>query len=252
MPDKNLLTTLSSKTPLISVGIISADLMNLASDLAALEKAGVEMLHFDVMDGVFCPTMTVGSGFIKGVKSPLLKDVHLMIEDPLSKLNPYVAAGADIITVHVESTRYVHRVLQVLGDMENANDPARGILRGIALNPGTPLESAEPLLDMVEMVFLLAINPGWPGQKFPPKALKERLRRLIEMIRAHGRDILVGIDGGVKAENIGDIAAMGADIIVTGSAIFRPGSPQETAAQMIKTIKKATSPPGLNPNPISQ
>lgn len=236
-----LMQELSGKAPLISVGVISADLMNLASDLAELEKAQVQLLHFDVMDGVFCPTLTVGPGFIKGINSPLLKDVHLMIEEPLSKVEAYVAAGADMITVHVESSRYVHRVLQVLEGMENINDPTRGILRGAALNPGTPLETVEPLLDMVEMIFLVAINPGWGGQKFPQAAVEKRLRRLIRMIKDHGKDILVGVDGGVKAENIGDIAAMGADIIVTGSAVFRGRTPAETAASMIRTVKNAAS-----------
>jgi len=239
-----LMQEFSGTTPLVSVGVISADLMNLASDLGALEKAGVQLLHFDVMDGCFCPTMTVGPGFIKGVKSPLLKDVHLMIEEPLNKVESYVAAGADMITVHVESSRYVHRVLQVLEGMTNVNDPDRGILRGVALNPGTPLEVVEPLLDMVEMVFLVAINPGWGGQKFPSAAVKRRIRGLIEMIGSRGKDILVGVDGGVKAENIGDIARMGADIIVTGSAVFRGGTPGETAEAMIQTVRKAATPSG--------
>jgi len=242
MGNNELYKQISSETPLISVGVVSADLMNLAADLAALEKAGIKLLHFDVMDGVFCPTMTIGPGFIKGIKSPLLKDVHLMIEEPLDKVQSYVAAGADMVTVHVESSRYVHRVLQVLEGMENVNDPERGILRGIALNPGTPLEVVEPLLDMVEMVFLVAINPGWAGQKFPPEAVKRRIRSLIQMIRTRGKDILVGIDGGVKAQNIADIAAMGADIIVTGSAVFRAGTPQQTAEAMIQTVKKAATP----------
>jgi len=238
MSGKNLLNELSAGTPLISVGVISADLMNLTSDLAALRQAGVELLHFDVMDGVFCPMMTVGPGFVKGIKSPLLRDVHLMIEEPLDKIEAYVAAGADMITIHAESTRYVHRVLQVLADMTNVNDPARGILRGVALNPGTPLEVVKPLLDDIEMVFLLAINPGWGGQKFAASTEK-RIRRLIEMIGDCGRHILIGVDGGITGENIGDVARMGADIIVTGSAVFRGGTPLENARSMMQTVRNA-------------
>ena len=155
---KALLNDLRGKAPLISVGLLTADLMSLGSELELMEKAGVELLHFDVMDGCFCPMMTVGSGFVKGVKTPLLKDVHLMINEPLDKIESYVAAGADMITVHAESSRHIHRVLQVLGEMTNANDPARGILRGVALNPGTPLDVVTPLLDEMEMVFLLMIS----------------------------------------------------------------------------------------------
>lgn len=239
-----LLKELGAKTPLISVGVISADLMNLASDLTAIQNAGVEILHFDVMDGCFCPVLTVGPPFIKGVKTTLLKDVHLMIDEPLDKIPAYVEAGADIITLHVESSRYIHRALQTLDEMTNVNDPARGILRGIALNPGTPLEVAQPLLDLVEVIFLVAINPGFPGQKFPAAHTEKRLRTLIEMIRINKKDILIGVDGGVNAQNIGDIARMGADIIVTGSAVFRPRKPLETAAEMINIMKNAA---GLHP-----
>ena len=134
----SVLDTLVEASPTISVGILTADLMNLQSELAQLEVSEVQFLHFDVMDGCFCPMMTVGPPFIKAVKTPLLKDVHLMIEEPLDKLESYVNAGADMITVHVESGRHIHRVLQNLRKFTNVNDPDRGILRGVAFNPGTP------------------------------------------------------------------------------------------------------------------
>jgi ribulose-phosphate 3-epimerase len=232
------LDDLRQKAPLISVGVLSADLMALGSQLKLLEEAGVELLHFDIMDGCFCPMMTVGSGFVEGIKTPLVKDVHLLIEEPLDKIAGYVAAGADMITVHVESCRHIHRVLQALGEMTNANDPARGILRGIALNPGTPLETVPPLLDEVEMAFLLAVNPGWGGQKFIAST-ERRVRLLIEMFKEAKRDILVGIDGGVTRENIAQVARMGADIIVTGSAVFRGGAPLQNAKSMIDVLKDA-------------
>src|SRR5205823_1466167 len=141
------------------------------ADLARLDGTGVPLLHFDVMDGCFTPMMTIGPPLVKAVRTPLWKDVHLMIEEPLEKLGDYVAAGADVVTVHAESCTHVHRVLQRLGTMENANDPARGIVRGLALNPGTPLEVLEPLLDELDLVHLLAINPGWGGQKFLPATI---------------------------------------------------------------------------------
>ena len=247
MQSKALFDQLRQKTPLVSVGVLSADMMSLGSDMALLERAGVELLHFDIMDGCFCPMMTVGPGFVKAVRTPMLKDVHLMIAEPLNKLQDYVAAGADMITVHVESCRHTHRLLQKLGEAANANDSARGIMRGVALNPGTPLEAVLPLLDEVEMVFLLGVNPGWGGQKFIAST-QWRLKQLKEMIAASGREILTGVDGGITRENIADVAAMGADIIVTGSAVFRENTPLENARAMISAANEAAK--TLNANRI--
>lgn len=238
MQNQPLLDELRKACPLVSVGILTADLMSLGSELKLMENAGVKLLHFDVMDGCFCPMMTVGPGFIKAVKTSLLKDVHLLINEPLEKLQDYVAAGADMITVHVESSRYIHRALQVLGEMTNANDPNRGILRGVALNPGTPLEVIIPLIDELEMVFLLAVNPGWRGQKFIPST-EYRVRQLKKMIRDEQRDILVGIDGGITRNNIADVARMEADIIVTGSAVFDGKTPLENAKFMMSTVSNS-------------
>lgn len=227
--------TLKGLAPTISVGMLTADLTNLGSDLALLEQTDVRILHFDVMDGCFCPTMTIGPPLIKAVKTPLLKDVHLMIETPLEKLKDYVTAGADILTVHVESDpRHIHRAFQSLGGMTNANDPSRGIVRGVALNPGTPVEIIEPLLDEIEMVLLLAINPGWGGQKFST-ATRERLEKARRMVS--GRDILLCVDGGVTKDNIGSIAKMGADLVVTGSAVFDGKAPTENAEFMLAALR---------------
>jgi len=212
--------------------------MSLGSELKLMENTGVKLLHVDVMDGCFCPMMTVGPVFIKAVKTPLLKDIHLMIEEPLDKLESYVAAGADMITVHVESCRHIHRVLQKLGEMTNANDSNRGILRGIALNPGTPLGVVTPLIDELEMVFLLAVNPGWRGQKFIPST-QDRLSRLRQMIGDAKKDVLVGVDGGVTRSNIADVARMDVDIIVTGSAVFDGKAPLENARFMISIVSDA-------------
>src|SRR5262249_17410918 len=151
----------------------------------------------------------------------------------LGKVEAFVAAGADIVTVHVESTRHVHRVLQALGKMTNANDPDRGIVRGIALNPGTALESLDPLLDELEMVVLLAVNPGWTGQKFIP-ATRERLKRLKERI---GGEVLICVDGGITRDNVAEVARLGANIIVTGSAVFDGKAPFENAKFMSSAIK---------------
>jgi len=238
MPDKPLLEQIREASPLISVGILTADLMSLGSELKLMETAGVKLLHIDVMDGCFCPMMTVGPGFIKAVKTPLLKDVHLMIENPLNTLESYVAAGTDMITVHVESCRHIHRVLQKLGEMTNANNPNRGILRGIALNPGTPLEVITPLIDELEMIFLLAVNPGFSGQKFIPST-QGRLSRLQQMLSEAKKDILVGVDGGITCDNIADVTRMDVDIIVTGSAVFDGKTPLENARFMIDAVNDA-------------
>jgi ribulose-phosphate 3-epimerase len=238
MPDKPLLEQIREASPLISVGILTADLMSLGSELKLMETAGVKLLHVDVMDGCFCPMMTVGPGFIKAVKTPLLKDVHLMIENPLNTLESYVAAGADMITVHVESCRHIHRVLQKLGEFTNANDSNRGILRGIALNPGTPLEVITPLIDELEMIFLLAVNPGFSGQKFIPST-QGRLSRIRTMLSDAKKDILVGVDGGITRDNIADVARMDVDVIVTGSAVFDGKTPLENARFMIDTVNDA-------------
>jgi len=238
MPGKPLINQLREASPLISVGILTADLMSLGSELKLMENAGVKLLHVDVMDGCFCPMMTVGPGFIKVVKTPLLKDVHLMIESPLNKLESYVAAGADMITIHVESSRHIHRVLQKLGEMTNANDPNRGILRGVALNPGTPLEVITPLIDELEIVFLLAVNPGWRGQKFIPST-QDRLSRLRQIFGNAKKDVLLGVDGGITRNNIADVAQMDVDIIVTGSAVFDGKTPLENAKFMINAVKDA-------------
>jgi len=224
--------SLLAGSPQLSVGILTADLGHLADELARLEAAGMTMVHTDVMDGVFCPMLTVGAPFVAAQRSGLLKDVHLMIDEPLEKVSMFVKAGADMITFHVESAKNPHRVLQVLGDAQHADDPSRGIIRGIAVSPGTPLDVLPPLLDELDYVMLLAINPGWGGQAFHP-GTAARLAHVRELIAGSGRDILLGVDGGVTKKNIGEVGAMGADIIVTGSAIFDgSGAVLENAAFM--------------------
>ncbi|UCF36884.1 MAG: ribulose-phosphate 3-epimerase [Acidobacteriota bacterium] len=222
--------------PTISVGVLTADLMNLEDELNLLEGTGVEILHFDVMDGCFTPMMTVGPPYVKGIRTKLLKDVHLMVTEPLEKVAAYVAAGADIITVHAESELHIHRVFQALGSMENVNDPERGLVRGVALNPGTPLSVIEPVLDEVEMITLVAINPGWGGQKLIP-ATFDRLHQVKELVAASGRQILTCIDGGVTRANIGEIAAHGPDLVVTGSAVFDGKAPTENGRFMLEAFR---------------
>jgi ribulose-phosphate 3-epimerase len=226
--------------PHLTIGINTADLANLGAEVRVLEDARAEVVHIDVMDGVFCPMTTVGPPLIKAIRTPLLKDAHLMIVEPLEKVADYVAAGADIITIQVESTRHPHRVLQVLGKAENANDPTRGIIRGVALNPGTPVTAIEPLLDELEYVLILAVNPGWGGQKFI-ESTERRLAEAKQLIARSGRQILLGADGGVTKENIARVAAMGPNLIVTGSAVFDGKTPAENARYMLDQVPSAAA-----------
>jgi ribulose-phosphate 3-epimerase len=234
-------TRLKATGPHISVGMLTADLANLSSELALLEQEGVGIVHVDVMDAHFCPGLTVGPPVIKAMQTPMLKDVHVMIEDPLAELPSFIAAGADIITVHVESTRHPHRVLQALADTRSANDPDRAIIRGIGLNPGTPLGAIEPLLDQLEYILLLAVNPGWGGQSFIPST-ERKLAAARQLVEASGKDILLGVDGGITRENIARVAGMGPDVIVTGSAVFDGKAPAENARFVLDQMKVARRP----------
>lgn len=235
MEQNQLRARLKAIGPTISVGVMTADLMNLGKELTLIEQVGVKLLHFDVMDGTFAPMLTVGPPFIKSVQTHMLKDVHLMIDEPVEKLPAYIGAGADLITVHVESSRHIHRALQQLRTARNANDAERGVLRGVALNPGTPLAALDPLLDEVDLVFLLAVNPGWSGQPFIEKTI-ERLCSLKATIAETGKPILTGLDGGITKENIQRIARLGADVIVTGSAVFDGKAPAENARFMLDAV----------------
>jgi ribulose-phosphate 3-epimerase len=206
----------------LSAGVLGADFLHLATDLDRLEEAGVRLLHVDVMDGVFCPQMTVGPAFVAALAERFPVDVHLMIDEPLQKVDAYVEAGARVVTFHVEATRHPHRVLQRLA--------GRGVTRGVALNPGTAVGALEPLLDDLELVLLLAVNPGWSGQVFIP-GTAGRLAAVRELIGE--REILVGIDGGVTRENAAGVAALGADVIVAGSALYAGGDVTNNAHHLL-------------------
>lgn len=210
---------------------MTADWMCMGDELRRIETAGADFVHIDVMDGCFCPQLTLGPPVIAALKTDLPKDVHLMIDEPLEKVRAFVDAGAAVLTFHVESTRHPHRVLQALGP---------GVTRGIALNPGTAVSAIEPLLDEVDHVLVLAVNPGWSGQKFAA-GTEKRLDAARQLIDRSGRSVMLAVDGGVTRENVGSIAAMGVDIIVAGSAVFDGGDAAANLGRLLAGVGRGAT-----------
>ena len=202
--------------PRLSAGVITADLTRLGAELELL-RGRAAWAHVDVMDGVFCPQLTVGPAFVAAVASTGIPvDAHLIVEEPRRLLPEIAAAGASVITVHAEATRHLHRTLQEMTAL--AGQP-RSFLRGVAVNPGTPVHAVEPVLWLADLVLVLAVSPGWPGQA-PAANTRQRVDQVRELARAAGADVLVGVDGGVTLANAAEMAGWGIDVIVSGSAVF--------------------------------
>jgi ribulose-phosphate 3-epimerase len=215
-------------SPGLSVGVLTADLLRLGEELTALDEAGVSLVHVDVMDGVFCPLTTIGTPIVKALPDRFVKDVHLMIDEPLDKVAAYVDAGAGIVSFHVEATPHPHRLLQSLA--------GSGIVRGVALNPGTPLVAVEPLLDDLELLLVLAVNPGWGGQMFV-RATERKLTAARALLA--GREVVLAVDGGITKENVGRVASLGVDLIVAGTAVFDGRAADENARFLLGAARSA-------------
>ncbi|MGM0395810.1 MAG: ribulose-phosphate 3-epimerase [Bacillota bacterium] len=197
----------------LAPSLLSADFSRLGEQIGIIEKGGADYIHLDVMDGIYVPNITFGAPVIKKIRgnTQLPFDVHLMVDRPERFIDDFVKAGSDIITVHPEATIHLHRTLQSIRE--------KGVKAGISLNPSTPLNVLEYVMDDVDLILIMSVNPGFGGQRYIP-VMTDKIRKLRNMIDSSGNEIILEVDGGIKLENAKEIVVAGADLLVVGSGIF--------------------------------
>ena len=212
--------------------ILSADFARLGEDIHRVEAGGIRMLHIDVMDGHFVPNITLGPPIVKSVRkiTKLTLDVHLMIAAPDRYVEAFVEAGANCVSVHQEACPHLDRTLRII--------QAEGAQAGVVLNPGTPVSTLEDVLDVVDYVLVMSVNPGFGGQKFIPRSL-DKVRQLVEARRNRGLSFAIEIDGGAGPANIGDIVKAGVDWVVAGSSVFGAPDPAQAVRDLSQAAREA-------------
>jgi ribulose-phosphate 3-epimerase len=217
----------------LAPSILSADFAHLADQVHAAVEGGGTVLHVDVMDGHFVPNITIGPPVVaslrKAVEIPL--DCHLMIENPDQYIPEFINAGADWISVHQEACVHLHRTLQLIR--------SHGAQVGVVINPATPVETLKEVLDMLDYILVMSVNPGFGGQQFIPNSLN-KIRRLVQLRNERGLNFRVEVDGGVALDTVGNIVRAGAEILVAGNAVFGTGNPKSNAQTLLKAAMEAT------------
>ena len=215
---------------LIAPSILSADFSRLGEEINAVERVGADWIHVDVMDGHFVPNITIGPAVVEAVKrvTGLPVDVHLMIENADQYLEDFVKAGSDSLTVQAEACVHLHRTIQAIKEL--------GVKAAVALNPSTPVSTIEWILEEVDMVLIMSVNPGFGGQKFIPQAL-QKIEELKSMIGARNPNVLIQVDGGVNEKTIRSVSKAGADVFVAGSAIFGSSDYGETISKFRSLVQ---------------
>ncbi len=213
----------------LAPSMLAADFSQLAQEVQKVERGGAHFLHVDIMDGHFVPNISFGPDVMKSLmgKTSLPFDVHLMIEDPDKYAASFVTPQTEYLTVHWEACRHIHRTLGYIKEL--------GLKAGVSINPGTPVEVLSEILDMVDLVLVMSVNPGFGGQKFIPGAL-DKIQKLAALRQERGLDFQIEIDGGVSLANAAMVAAAGTDILVAGSAVFGADQVEERVADFLKEI----------------